>query len=293
TNEWVDYAVDVQAAGSYKVDFRVASVPGNAQLQLRNSAGTPLGSVNVGNTGGWQNWITVNATVTLPAGTQTLRVFAAASTGCNLNYLTFAAAGGSGSTACTGTVASGDYSYEASTTSGTVNWKFIPLAPIAGSSMAIIYVKVGAGGYAGYPMTAAGSNFTFAQPQASGAALSFYFTYRVGSGMAERNSAATPHSYSVGTTCPGSRAALASSRTTAASQAQLYPNPANTQLTVPTTGRATLTITDVLGRVVHTESVPGNQPATVVDVHSLRPGSYFLTLREAAGPATVQRFVKE
>ncbi|WP_310394669.1 glycosyl hydrolase family 18 protein [Hymenobacter sp.] len=89
TNEWVDYSVNVAAAGTYTVGFRVASANGGATLQLRNSGGTVLGSVAVGNTGGWQNWQTINATVSLPAGAQTLRVFAQASTGCNLNYLAF------------------------------------------------------------------------------------------------------------------------------------------------------------------------------------------------------------
>jgi hypothetical protein len=92
TNDYLDYSVSVQTAGSYKVDFRVASAVGNATLQLRNSAGNVLGSINVGNTGGWQTWQTISTTVALPAGTQTLRVFAAASTGCNLNWLTFSAA---------------------------------------------------------------------------------------------------------------------------------------------------------------------------------------------------------
>ncbi|WP_310394667.1 carbohydrate-binding protein [Hymenobacter sp.] len=89
TNEWVDYNVNVQTAGAYTVGFRVASANGGATLQLRNAGGAALGSVNVSNTGGWQNWQTVNATVSLPAGGQTLRVFAAASTGCNLNWLNF------------------------------------------------------------------------------------------------------------------------------------------------------------------------------------------------------------
>jgi endoglucanase Acf2 len=92
TGDWLDYAVNVSSAGFYTVGFRVASANGGATLQLRNSAGTVLGSVVVGNTGGWQVWQTLNATVTLPAGTQTLRLFASASTGCNVNYLTFAAA---------------------------------------------------------------------------------------------------------------------------------------------------------------------------------------------------------
>ncbi|UYZ64761.1 Ig-like domain-containing protein [Hymenobacter weizhouensis] len=90
TGDWVEYAVNVATAGTYTVGFRVASATGGATLQLRNSAGTSLGSVNVENTGGWQNWVTRSTTVTLPAGAQTLRVYAAASTGCNLNWISFA-----------------------------------------------------------------------------------------------------------------------------------------------------------------------------------------------------------
>ncbi|MFD2785734.1 discoidin domain-containing protein [Hymenobacter rubripertinctus] len=200
--------------------------------------------------------------------------------------------GGTGPTACTGTLANGDYSYEVSTTNGTVSWKFIPLTPIAGSNLALLYVKVGSGGYAGYTMTAAGSNFTFAQAQAGGAALSFYFTYRVGTNGPERNSSATPHSYTAGTTCTASRTALATTAAVAP-EARLYPNPARTWLTVPTNGPATLTITDALGRVVHAQPSTTGRPATEVDVQALRPGLYFLTLRGTQGPATVQRFTKE
>ncbi|TGE26929.1 carbohydrate-binding protein [Hymenobacter metallicola] len=92
TGDWLDYSVNVASAGSYTVGFRVSSAYGGATLQLRNSGGAVLGSVNVGNTGGWQNWQTINATVTLPAGRQTLRLYAAASTGCNVNWLNFASA---------------------------------------------------------------------------------------------------------------------------------------------------------------------------------------------------------
>ncbi|MBO2009926.1 carbohydrate-binding protein [Hymenobacter negativus] len=91
TGDWLDYRVNVATAGTYTVGFRVASATGGATLQLRNSSGTVLGSINVGNTGSWQSWQTVTVTVTLPAGVQTLRVHAAASTGCNLNWVSFAA----------------------------------------------------------------------------------------------------------------------------------------------------------------------------------------------------------
>ncbi|MBG8555974.1 carbohydrate-binding protein [Hymenobacter guriensis] len=91
TGDWLDYSVNVASAGQYTVGFRVASANGGATLQLRNSAGTVLGSVNVGNTGGWQSWQTQTTTVTLPAGVQTLRLFASASTGTNVNWLSFTA----------------------------------------------------------------------------------------------------------------------------------------------------------------------------------------------------------
>jgi len=92
TNDWLDYSVNVATAGTYTVGFRVASAFGGATLQLRNSGGAVLGSVSVGNTGGWQTWQTINATVTLPAGAQTLRLYAAASSGCNVNWLNLSAA---------------------------------------------------------------------------------------------------------------------------------------------------------------------------------------------------------
>ena len=43
--------------------------------------------------------------------------------------------------ACTGTAVSGDYSYEVYTQAGTVYFTFHPLAPIAGSNLAIIIFK--------------------------------------------------------------------------------------------------------------------------------------------------------
>jgi beta-glucanase (GH16 family) len=88
TDDWLDYTVNVTTAGTYTVGFRVASQPGGAILQLRNSTGTVLGSVNVAATGGWQTWTTLTTSATLPAGVQTLRVHAAAG-GVNINWISF------------------------------------------------------------------------------------------------------------------------------------------------------------------------------------------------------------
>ena len=65
-------------------------------LQIDNAAGTDLtGVITAPATGGYQNWTTVTANITLPAGTQTLTVDQDGP-GWNINYLTFATSGGGG-----------------------------------------------------------------------------------------------------------------------------------------------------------------------------------------------------
>ncbi len=75
-NDWLDYQVSVPAAGVYTFSFRVANSYGNGQIQLQTSSGSLLASLSVPQTGGWQGWTTISTTVNLPAGQQTLRVFA-------------------------------------------------------------------------------------------------------------------------------------------------------------------------------------------------------------------------
>jgi len=90
--DWMDYNVNVAAAGIYTVSFRVATLNTGIQIQLRNSSGAALASVAVPNTGGWQTFQTVTAQVTLPAGQQTLRVYTvdAKGSGWNFNWMSFA-----------------------------------------------------------------------------------------------------------------------------------------------------------------------------------------------------------
>ncbi len=88
--QWFKYTVNVATAGTYTVGLRLASPSGVTDgLHIANSAGTNLsGNVNVPATGGWQTWVTVVATVTLPAGTQTLTVDQD-NAGWNINFLAF------------------------------------------------------------------------------------------------------------------------------------------------------------------------------------------------------------
>ena len=108
--QWFKYTVNVATAGTYTVGLRVASPSGVTDgLHIANSAGTNLsGNVNVPATGGWQTWVTAIATVTLPAGTQTLTVDQD-NAGWNLNFLAFglnsSGGGGSGEAPYGGTAA--------------------------------------------------------------------------------------------------------------------------------------------------------------------------------------------
>jgi hypothetical protein len=91
-NDWMQYSYTAPSLGNYTVRFRVATPNSSSpQLQLQNSAGSILATLNIPNTGGWQNWQDISATVSLPAGTQTLKVVSTGGTysGWNFNYLEF------------------------------------------------------------------------------------------------------------------------------------------------------------------------------------------------------------
>ncbi len=93
--QWFRYTVNVATAGTYTVSLRLASPSGVTDgLHIASSAGTSLsGNINVPATGGWQAWQTATATVTLPAGQQTLTIDQD-NPGWNLCYLAFTSGAG-------------------------------------------------------------------------------------------------------------------------------------------------------------------------------------------------------
>jgi len=103
--QWFNYTVNVATAGTYTVAFRVSSPYGITDaLHIANSSGTNLtGSVTIPNTGGYETWTTVDASITLPAGQQTLTVDQD-SNGWNFHFMTFTLTSGGGG----GTAPSGD-----------------------------------------------------------------------------------------------------------------------------------------------------------------------------------------
>ena len=94
SGQWFRYTVDVASAGTYTVGLRVAAPSAvSGALHLSDASGASLsGAVSIPATGGWQNWATVSAAVTLPAGRQVLTLDQD-SGGWNLNQLAFAASG--------------------------------------------------------------------------------------------------------------------------------------------------------------------------------------------------------
>jgi hypothetical protein len=82
----VDYNIQVDSAGSYPLNFRVAGAIGLISVY---KGGTLLGTANATQT----SWATVSTTVTLAAGTQTLHVVLAANAQ-QLNWMEFQAANG-------------------------------------------------------------------------------------------------------------------------------------------------------------------------------------------------------
>jgi hypothetical protein len=130
--QWFKYTVNVATAGTYSVSLRLAAPSAVTDgLHIANSAGTNLsGNVNVPATGGWQTWTTVTASVTLPAGTQTLTIDQD-NAGWNIHYLAFASNEGPyGGTAVAvpGTVQAANYdtggqgtAYNVTSTNGSAN----------------------------------------------------------------------------------------------------------------------------------------------------------------------------
>ena len=73
--EWLQYTVNVGTAGTYDLEFRVASPGAGGSFRLEVNGVDKTGALAIPNTGGWQAWTTVAKTgVSLSAGQQIWRV---------------------------------------------------------------------------------------------------------------------------------------------------------------------------------------------------------------------------
>ncbi len=72
--EWLNYTVNVTAGGAYTASFVVASLGPGGTFHLEMNGANVTGTLRVPDTGGWQNWQTVTANVSLNGGTQVARL---------------------------------------------------------------------------------------------------------------------------------------------------------------------------------------------------------------------------
>jgi putative Ig domain-containing protein/carbohydrate binding protein with CBM6 domain/glycosyl hydrolase family 95 len=183
SGQWFNYTVNVATAGTYTVGLRLSSLSGVTDgLHIANSSGTNLsGNINVPDTGAWQTWTTVNATVTLPAGQQTLTIDQD-NGGWNIRTMTFASSATSpgntvtvnspgSQTGTVGTAASLQISATDSASGQTLTYSATGLP--AGLSIS------SAGLISGTPTTAATSNVTVTATDTTGASGSASFTWTI------------------------------------------------------------------------------------------------------------------
>jgi len=88
TGDWMAYNnINFPTSGSYLIEYRVASAVNGAKISADLNAGSiQLGSLNLPNTGGWQNWQTISHTVNVNAGTYNFGIYIQNS-GVNLNWI--------------------------------------------------------------------------------------------------------------------------------------------------------------------------------------------------------------
>ncbi|HUK34953.1 MAG TPA: carbohydrate-binding protein [Vicinamibacterales bacterium] len=73
--EWLNYTVKVTAAGDYTVQLRVASLAAaTMHVGFNGPSEGQWKTVSIPATGGWQNWTSINVSVTLGAGVQQMTV---------------------------------------------------------------------------------------------------------------------------------------------------------------------------------------------------------------------------
>lgn len=91
-SEWIEYTLDVQQAGAYRIDARVASQSSGGAFRLLFDGQNVGATFGFDGTGGWQNWTTESIEVELPAGETVMRFenLGGAGDEFNLNWVSFA-----------------------------------------------------------------------------------------------------------------------------------------------------------------------------------------------------------
>lgn len=87
--EWIEYTISVEATGAYHVNARVAAEQSNGVFRLALDGADVTPELVVPNTGGWQNWTTINSDASLNAGEHVLRFSNTGTAEFNINWISF------------------------------------------------------------------------------------------------------------------------------------------------------------------------------------------------------------
>ena len=89
TGEWIEYSINVAEADTFDMELRVATESNSAKLSVVIGSRNVTGTLEIPNTGGWQNWQSVHVTdIQLPQGENTIRVNSITEF-TNINFLKF------------------------------------------------------------------------------------------------------------------------------------------------------------------------------------------------------------
>jgi probable HAF family extracellular repeat protein len=72
--EWLNYTVNIAAAGTYTLTARVAADGPGGTFHVEFGGADKTGAMAIADTGGWQNWTDVTAVVALSPGVQSMRI---------------------------------------------------------------------------------------------------------------------------------------------------------------------------------------------------------------------------
>ncbi|HET6559112.1 MAG TPA: glycoside hydrolase family 9 protein [Prolixibacteraceae bacterium] len=85
--DWMDYSLNIERSGYYRVEFRVAGSAAGGKFELRKPTGLSFTTLDVPHSGS-QKWVTISDTIQLAGGKQTFRLYSLAG-GWNINWLNF------------------------------------------------------------------------------------------------------------------------------------------------------------------------------------------------------------
>jgi len=274
--DYMNYNVNVATAGTYKVEFRIASTVATGVIQLKNGSNV-LGSVTLPNTGGWQVWQTVSFNVPLAAGAQTLQVYVP-SGGYNINWINFTAVSGN----CTVLASTGDFSTTVSTDASNPTLTYVPAKTGMGSTTCILYYSTSSTGpFPGYNVTA---NTPYRITAAAGQTVYFYYTYSLPTG-GENNTSATKNSFTVGNCSTLKSETIKNVEVTTGKELTVYPNPilgesVNLGISGFSEGTATVQILSMAGTLVREYQIPVSEATSSqnISLAQLPNGAYIVRL---------------